>query len=68
MRDPEGELERALIDEYLRSLGHDKRSVEALPEPEQRRLLEAASVYAAGKLTEIEARAHFVHDLHGDQR
>jgi hypothetical protein len=68
MKDPEGELERALIDEFLLMRGHDQRSVDALPEPEQKRLLEEASVYAAGKLTEIDARARFVHELHGDQK
>jgi hypothetical protein len=66
-QDPEGELERALIGEFLRAHGHEHRSVEALPEPEQKRLLEAASVYAAGRLTEIDARARFVHELHGER-
>jgi hypothetical protein len=63
-RDPEADLERALIDEYLHSLGHDERSVESLPAAERRHLLEAASTYAAGKLAEIQARAHFVEGLH----
>jgi hypothetical protein len=66
MQDPEGPLEQALIAEYLRTQGHDSRSVEMLPEPERRQLLQDASTYAAAKLTEVEARAHFVHELHGD--
>ena len=65
LQDPEGQLERALIDEFLRTRGHDSRSVETLPDDERKRLLQDASVHAAGKLTEIEARARFVHELHG---
>lgn len=66
IQDPEGPLEQALIAEYLRTRGHDSRSVERLPEPERRQLLQEASTYAAAKLTEVEARARFVHELHGD--
>jgi len=61
---PEAQLERAFIDEFLRTRGHDTNSVEQLPADERKRLLEDASVYAGGKLSEIEARAHFVHELH----
>ena len=64
-RDPEAQLERAFIDEFLRAQGHDSHSIGGLPEEERQTLLKAASVYAAGKLTEVEARAHFVHELHG---
>jgi hypothetical protein len=64
MEDPEGELERALIEEFLFSHGHTPRDVPALPQEQRRHLLEAASVYAAGRLAEIQARAHYVHDLH----
>jgi hypothetical protein len=65
MEDPEAHLERAFIDEYLRRHGHDPISVRALPEAEVITLLEAASIYAAGKLAEFESRAHYVHDIHG---
>jgi hypothetical protein len=64
---PEARLERALIDEFLRTRGHDSGSVDRLPEPERKRLLQDASIYAAGKLAEMEARARFVHELHGDR-
>ena len=67
MQDPEGPLERALIDEFLRTRGHDLQSVDALPELGRIRLQRQASIYAATKLAEIEARAHFVHELHGDR-
>ena len=65
MEDPEGQLERAFIDEYLRLHGHDPKTVRSLPEAEVITLLEAASIYAAGKLAEFESRAHYVHDIHG---
>ena len=66
-RDPEGRLERALIDEFLRIHGHDATSLASLPADERTRLLQEASVHACARLAEIEARAHFVHELHGTQ-
>ena len=65
MEDPEAQLERAFIDEYLRLHSHDPASVRTLPEAQVINLLEAASIYAAGKLAEFESRAHYVHDIHG---
>jgi hypothetical protein len=67
MEDPQGQLERAFIDEYLRLHGHDPHALRVLPETEVITLLEAASTYAAGRLAEFEARAHYVHDIHGRQ-
>jgi hypothetical protein len=66
MQDPNGPLESELISEFLRTRGYDLRSLERLPEDDRRRLLQQASMHAAGRLTEIEARAHFVDELHGD--
>ena len=62
---PEGQLEQTLIREFLHARGYDMRALEALPEEDRKRLLTDASTYAAGKLAEVEARAHFVHDMHG---
>jgi hypothetical protein len=67
MVDPEGQLERALIDEFLRARGLDSGALRALPEDEAKRVLTEASVYAASKLAEVEARAHFVHAIHGEE-
>jgi hypothetical protein len=64
MHAPEAALEQAFIDAFLRTHGHDAKSVERLPEDERRRLLEDASVYAGLRLSEVEARAHFVQELH----
>ena len=64
IEEPLAELERRLIDEYLRSAGHDPDALRARKDEAARKLLIEASVYAATKLTEIESRAHYVRDLH----
>ena len=65
IEDPHSRLERAFIDEFLRSRGHDRADLKALPEQEVRLLMTQASAYAAGKLTEVESRARFVREIHG---
>jgi hypothetical protein len=65
MEDPKAQLERAFVDEYIRLRGYDPDSVRLRPEAEVMTLLEAASMYAAGRLAEFESRAHYVHDIRG---
>jgi hypothetical protein len=67
MEDPGGSLGQALVEEYFRARGIDPAALHALPEVEARRLLTEASVYASTKLAEIEARAHFVQEIHSDK-
>jgi hypothetical protein len=67
MEDPAGQLEKALIEEFLRARGLESSALHALPEHDAKRVLIEASVYAATKLAEVEARAHFVHEIHGEQ-
>ena len=67
MEDPEGRLEWSLIQEFLRARGLDADALHTLPAAEARRVLTEASVYAGAKLAEVEARAHFVHDIHGQK-
>jgi hypothetical protein len=62
---PLGELERALLDEFIRVRGYDPDNLHDLPEAELDMLLKAASLYASGKLTEIESRLHFLDEMHG---
>lgn len=57
-------LARALVDEFLRARGYDAAALDALPADVRERVLTEASVYASAKLTEVESRAHFVHDVH----
>ena len=64
MEEPLAELERQLIDEYIRGAGQDPAAVRAKGDEASRTLLIAASVYAAAKLTEVESRAHYVRNLH----
>lgn len=62
--DPEAKLERALMEEYLRRKQHSFADLAVMSPDERRHLLQAAAGYAAGRLAEIGARAHFVEDLH----
>jgi hypothetical protein len=65
LEEPQAALERALIDEYLKTRGHDLRTLRMLPEDQVQGLLREAVQYAASRLAELEARAHYVHELHG---
>jgi hypothetical protein len=64
---PLGQLERALIDEFVRARGHDPAQLAALPDEEREKLLTDASVYASGKLMEVEARSRFLKEIHDDR-
>jgi hypothetical protein len=65
--DPTAILERALIDEFILSHGYDPARLSDLPADLRIRLLRDASKHAAARLAEMEARAHYVHELHGDR-
>ena len=60
------ELERHLIHAYLAGTGHDFHSLVLRDDAEAHRLLAAASQYASSKLTEAEARLHYIRSLHGE--
>lgn len=60
---PLRQLERALIDEFIRVRGRDPNGLGDLPQQERERLLAEASVYASGKLVEVEARSHFLDEI-----
>ena len=62
--DPHAQLERAFIQEYLRSRHHSLETLEQLPRDEAARLLQEASIFASGRLTEVESRARLVDELH----
>jgi hypothetical protein len=65
LEDPMSELERQLIHAYLAGAGHDFHALIERTDPEARRLLVAASEYASAKLSEMEARLHYLRNLHG---
>ena len=58
-------LESALIDEFFAERGYTLSAVKMLPTARRLELLRDAAAYATLKLAQIEARAHFVDDLHG---
>jgi hypothetical protein len=62
---PLAQLERALIDLFLRARGYDSHALAGLPESQRQLLLAEASVYASARLTEVESRSRFLHDIHG---
>ena len=64
LEEPLAELERSIIDEYIRTLGHNPEALRASIDPGARRILVDASTYAATRLTEVEARSHYVRELH----
>lgn len=61
---PLAQLERAMIDEFVRARGYDPLKLSELSEHERNALLKEASVYASSKLTEVESRSHLIHELH----
>ncbi|MGH7488578.1 MAG: hypothetical protein ACREMY_23710 [bacterium] len=62
---PFGQLERSLIDEFVRAKGYDPAALATLTDDERGKLLTDASIYASGKLMEVEARSHFLDEMHG---
>jgi hypothetical protein len=62
--EPLAELERQFIAEYLRDAGHDYHSLIIRHDDEARALLARAALHASQRLSEIEARSHYVHELH----
>lgn len=61
---PLSQLERALIDEFVRAQGYDPIKLAELPERERAQILTQASVYASAKLAEVEAKSHLIDEIH----
>ena len=64
IEEPLAKLELALIDEYLTAAGENPEAIRARHDAAARDLLTRAAIYASGRLTEVESRAHYVHDMH----
>jgi len=64
LEEPQARLELAFIDDFLRRLGYDPHELRGRTDETARALLIQASTYAATKLTEVECRARYIHDLH----
>ena len=67
IQDQMAHLEQALIDEFIRKGGHDPAHLEMLPKAERDDLLKRAATYAASRLAEVESRANYVHEIHGER-
>jgi diguanylate cyclase (GGDEF)-like protein len=59
-----GELERSLIEQFLRARGCDPARLTELTDAERSRLLSQASVFASGRMAEVESRSNFVGQFH----
>jgi len=59
-------LEKALIEEYLHEKGYSHEDLKQLPADLVEKLMKEASQYASLKMEEVEARAHFIKELHDD--
>lgn len=66
LQDPLAEIERHLMAAFLAGAGHDLDALLARTDDAAHALLAEASQYASGRLSEIQARAHWLHALHGD--
>jgi hypothetical protein len=63
LEEPLAELERQLISAYITESGHDVHELTMRDDDDARTLLAAASRYASQKLSEVEARAHYLQTL-----
>jgi hypothetical protein len=66
LEEPLAQLERQLINAYVEGAGQELSALLARDDAEARHLLAEASRYASVKLSEVEARSHFVRSLHGE--
>ena len=64
LRPPLAQLERALIDEFLQSRGYDSAGMAQLPPEQRQELLKQASQHASARMAEVEARSHYLDEIH----
>jgi len=61
------QLEEAFITEFLERRGLTRSTLHDLAEADFHALMKEASAYASARLSEVEARAHYVHELHHNE-
>jgi len=64
--EPLAGLERQFIAAYLADAGFDYHTLLLKNDEEARRLLARAARYASERLSEIEARSHYIDELRGE--
>ncbi|MEJ0021210.1 MAG: hypothetical protein WDN47_01370 [Candidatus Doudnabacteria bacterium] len=62
---PSAVLERSLIEAFLVEHGHDPQVLYSRTDAEARAILTEAAKHAAGRLAEVDCRAHYARDIHG---
>ena len=67
MQDQTAHLELTLMEQFIRARGYDPAKLGDLATDERERVQKEAAAHAAGKLAEVESRAHFIHALHGER-
>lgn len=67
VEDPKAALEKALVEEFLKQKGYTHEDLKKLSAEFVEKLMKEALQYASLKMEEVEARAHFVKELHDDQ-
>jgi hypothetical protein len=65
LHEPLAELERELVSAYVAGTGHDVQALRAREDGEARAILTEASTYASSRLSEVEARMHYLRSLRG---
>jgi hypothetical protein len=67
LEQPLAALERELIRAYVAGAGQDFETLRARDDEESHQLLAAAFRYVSTKLSEVEARSHYLRELHGQE-
>jgi hypothetical protein len=67
IHEPLAELERHLISAYVAGAGHDLHDLQSRTDDEARRLLADASRFASARMSEVEARLHYLRALRGQE-
>ena len=67
LEQPHAEFERQLIRTYVAGAGQDLETLLARDDDEARTILAGALRYASTKLSEVEARSQYVHQLHSER-
>jgi hypothetical protein len=65
LHEPLAELERELVAAYVAGRGHDVQQLRGRDDREARAILIDASLYASARLSEVEARLHYLRSLRG---
>lgn len=65
MQDPQAQLAKMYVEEFLRSKGLTVETVHDLPTETTHQIMVEVSTYAALKLAEVEKKSQVIHELHG---